>query len=361
MALAWADAILPQLRESGNRLFEHDVLAGQAVALDERGENALAPAERALEIAARNARWAYLAFAAWAAAPVLIAAGRTGEAKELIGEVADSSRHEHSEYANHLPRLARAAAALGDDDLLARLAAGFPEVVPRQQHALVTVRAIQAERAGEGAEAAALYADAADRWERLTEVIEQAHALLGHGRCLTAVGDPGADSPLRRARALFDQMGARRRVDECDTLIARASKLTSYMPYAVVNGLTMYYEVHGDGSPLLLLHGGGSSIPEKWIPFFTSHFRVIAPEASFGRLGLDVRPALINGVAGWASLREGEVFAVAAATVQDGRITALHILIDPVRLSQLNLTSLDLCQPQSLLGRSAVIEIPPDR
>ena len=36
--LAWADAILPQLRESGNRLFEHDVLAGQAVALDERGE-----------------------------------------------------------------------------------------------------------------------------------------------------------------------------------------------------------------------------------------------------------------------------------------------------------------------------------
>ena len=92
---------------------------------------------------------------------------------------------------------------------------------------VVTVRAIQAERAGEGAGAAALYADAAERWEQFTEVIEQAHALLGHGRCLAAVGDPGADSPLRRARALFDQMGARRRVDECDTLIARASKLTS--------------------------------------------------------------------------------------------------------------------------------------
>jgi pimeloyl-ACP methyl ester carboxylesterase len=50
------------------------------------------------------------------------------------------------------------------------------------------------------------------------------------------------------------------------------------MPYAPVNGLDMYYEVHGDGSPLLLLHGGTGSIPEKWIPFFTSHFRVIAPE-----------------------------------------------------------------------------------
>ena len=50
------------------------------------------------------------------------------------------------------------------------------------------------------------------------------------------------------------------------------------MPYAPVNGLNMYYEVHGEGPPLLLLHGGSGSIPEKWIPFFTPQFRVIAPE-----------------------------------------------------------------------------------
>jgi pimeloyl-ACP methyl ester carboxylesterase len=50
------------------------------------------------------------------------------------------------------------------------------------------------------------------------------------------------------------------------------------MSYLAVNGLDMYYEVHGDGSPLLLLHGGSGSIPEKWIPFFTPRFRVIAPE-----------------------------------------------------------------------------------
>ncbi len=50
------------------------------------------------------------------------------------------------------------------------------------------------------------------------------------------------------------------------------------MPYAAVNGLNMYYEVHGDGPPLLLLHGGTGSIPEKWIPLFTPQFRVIAPE-----------------------------------------------------------------------------------
>lgn len=50
------------------------------------------------------------------------------------------------------------------------------------------------------------------------------------------------------------------------------------MPYATVNGLDMYYEIHGEGSPLLLLHGGAGVIPEKWIPFFMPSFRVIAPE-----------------------------------------------------------------------------------
>ena len=30
--------------------------------------------------------------------------------------------------------------------------------------------------------------------------------------------------------------------------------------YAQVNGLNMYYEIHGDGQPLLLLHGAFSGI-----------------------------------------------------------------------------------------------------
>jgi hypothetical protein len=42
------------------------------------------------------------------------------------------------------------------------------------------------------------------------------------------------------------------------------------MPYVAANGLNMYYEVQGEGSPLLLLHGGGGSIPEK-LTFFKGH------------------------------------------------------------------------------------------
>ena len=226
-ALARATSILPLLHEGGNRLFEHDVLAAQAVVLDERGEDGLLPGEEALEIARGTNDAAYLAFAAWGAAPALLSAGRIDEARKLLEDVAGSSGHDHAEYAHHLPRLARAAAELDDDELIARLADGVPDRLPRQQHANATVRALQAERADAYGEAAALYGDAADRWERFTELIEQAHALLGQGRCLALLGDPGADQPLRRARSLFAGMNARRRVDACDTSIGRASRLTS--------------------------------------------------------------------------------------------------------------------------------------
>jgi Predicted hydrolases or acyltransferases (alpha/beta hydrolase superfamily) len=52
--------------------------------------------------------------------------------------------------------------------------------------------------------------------------------------------------------------------------------------YAHVNGLQLYYELHGDGSPLVLLHGGGSTIETTFgriLPQLAIHHKVIAVES----------------------------------------------------------------------------------
>ncbi|MEO6285855.1 MAG: alpha/beta hydrolase [Dyadobacter sp.] len=57
------------------------------------------------------------------------------------------------------------------------------------------------------------------------------------------------------------------------------SKTTGYAP---VNGLKMYYEIHGNGTtPLVLIHGGGSTIETSFgniLPLFAAHHKVIAVE-----------------------------------------------------------------------------------
>jgi RNA polymerase sigma-70 factor (ECF subfamily) len=69
---------------------------------------------------------------------------------------------------------------------------------------------------------------------------------------------------------------------------------------------------------------------------------VVAGQASsFGQMGLLIRPAIVNGVAGAVSMLDGEPFSVGALTVRDGRVVEIDILADPVRLRQLDLTILD--------------------
>ena len=69
---------------------------------------------------------------------------------------------------------------------------------------------------------------------------------------------------------------------------------------------------------------------------------VVARQAqAYSSLGLLVRPALVNGVAGAVSTLDGEPFSVGGFTVRDGRIVAIDILADPERLRRLDLTILD--------------------
>ena len=51
--------------------------------------------------------------------------------------------------------------------------------------------------------------------------------------------------------------------------------------YALVNGLKMYYEIHGAGAPLILIHGGGSTIQTTFgrvLHEFAKTHKIIAVE-----------------------------------------------------------------------------------
>lgn len=52
--------------------------------------------------------------------------------------------------------------------------------------------------------------------------------------------------------------------------------------YAAVNGINMYYEIHGQGNmPLVLIHGGGSTIETSFsnlLPLLSAHHKIIAVE-----------------------------------------------------------------------------------
>lgn len=51
--------------------------------------------------------------------------------------------------------------------------------------------------------------------------------------------------------------------------------------YASINGIKMYYEIHGEGTPLVLIHGGGSTIQTSFgsiLPLLAKHYKLIAVE-----------------------------------------------------------------------------------
>jgi RNA polymerase sigma factor (sigma-70 family) len=70
--------------------------------------------------------------------------------------------------------------------------------------------------------------------------------------------------------------------------------------------------------------------------------KAVATQAvTYSRLGLAPRPALINGAAGWVTMRDGQPFSVAGVTVRKRRIVEIDILADPARLRELDLTVLE--------------------
>src|SRR6478735_2922125 len=73
---------------------------------------------------------------------------------------------------------------------------------------------------------------------------------------------------------------------------AEAPKSTTKSGYAPANGIKYYYEISGQGEPLLLLHGGLGSIDmfKPIMPAFTEHRQIIAIDLQgHGRTELGTR------------------------------------------------------------------------
>ncbi|MDX6512911.1 MAG: hypothetical protein QOE36_2415, partial [Gaiellaceae bacterium] len=145
------------------------------------------------------------------------------EARALLEEIERVPHvRENLNYPTRLPAMVRTALAAGDSALARRLAEGVKPRFPLNENALCAAHAALAEDAGELDAAAALYDEAAGRWEQFGNVPERAFALLGHGRVLAALDRAGAAEPLRTARKLFAGMGFRPACREADALLERA-------------------------------------------------------------------------------------------------------------------------------------------
>jgi RNA polymerase sigma factor (sigma-70 family) len=82
------------------------------------------------------------------------------------------------------------------------------------------------------------------------------------------------------------------------------------------------------------------AVAGRWIELRGAE-QVARGAQTFSRLGLLRHPVLVNGAAGAVCMLEGRPFSVMAFTVRGGKIVEIHILRDPERLSQLDVTVLD--------------------
>jgi tetratricopeptide (TPR) repeat protein len=209
---------------SGNAQDPCEVHASELALRLARGEHASPDEIDWLIATARTVRHPEVTGLALAVAAAALAPGEADRARLLLAELERVEGFRKTPYyARELPGMGRTALVAGDVELAKRLVERLETRYPLEEHALCAARAQLAEHAGGHAEAAALYAEAAARWQEFGNVPERAYALLGRGRCLLALDEPGALEPLREARELFASMGYQPALAETDALLGQSA------------------------------------------------------------------------------------------------------------------------------------------
>ncbi|MBV9193237.1 MAG: AAA family ATPase [Solirubrobacterales bacterium] len=163
------------------------------------------------------------------AAAVKLELGDVTGAAGLLSELEQTPNVRHTpSFAGSLPEAVRVAVASRDAGLGARLVDGLVPAYPLDQLALVTAHALLTEDRADHRRAAALFADAAERWARFEMPWEHGHALIGRGRCLLALGrSTEAAEALGAARDTLTPLGARPVLEKVAALLAQAPAATS--------------------------------------------------------------------------------------------------------------------------------------
>ncbi len=145
---------------------------------------------------------------------------------------------------------------------------------------------------------------------------EATRQLASRGRRRVRGAAPAPDAALPAQREVVDAFIAASRGGDFDALLALLD------PDVVVRA---------DRGALL------PGVPQE-----TRGAAAVARQAlSYARLGLDMRPALVNGAAGGVAFRDGKPFAIMGLVVRGGLIAEMNVFADPERLERVDLTVLD--------------------
>jgi class 3 adenylate cyclase/tetratricopeptide (TPR) repeat protein len=230
-AWEWAMRAEGRLEAAGslNGLVRSRCVRAHVLAYRGREAEAVPLVDWAVEAAATGGAAEGLTMALAVGALVDEAVGNHEAARTLLAQLAKDDRlRRASTFGYYLPDAVRVAARSGDVAIAERLAAGLPADLPYTGHAVHATQAVLAEARGQMPQAASLYAEAGERWQRFGVVTERAFALLGQARCLVALGRAEeATGPLRTARELFAAIGAQPSVAETDVLLQRTAALAS--------------------------------------------------------------------------------------------------------------------------------------